>query len=82
MERPEAFSGRVQEQLSLLRKSPGLHWNHFRSLTEMSQVNRYYQFLLCFSSRYADIYAASVLNMLYYPTFYMFRGESCLNQFV
>ena len=77
MERPEAFSGRVQEQLSLLRKSPGLHWNDFRSLTEIGQVN-YYQF----PSRYADIYAASVLNMLYYPTFYMFRGESCLSQFV
>ena len=60
MERPEAFSGRVQEQLSLLRKSPGLHWNHFRSLTEMSQVN-YYQFpsdqicryLCCFSPQHA-----------------------------
>ena len=29
-------------------------------------------------TRYADIYAASVLNMLYYPTFYMFRAPAML----
>ena len=29
-------------------------------------------------SRYADIYAASVLNLLYYPTFYMFRSPAML----
>ena len=28
--------------------------------------------------RYADIYAASVLNLLYYPTFYMFRSPAML----
>ena len=27
---------------------------------------------------YADIYAASVLNLLYYPTFYMFRSPAML----
>ena len=29
-------------------------------------------------NRYADIYAASVLNLLYYPTFYMFRSPAML----
>jgi len=29
-------------------------------------------------TRYADIYAASVLNLLYYPTFYMFRAPAML----
>merc|ERR1712029_791545 len=28
--------------------------------------------------RFADIYAASVLNLLYYPTFYMFRSPAML----
>ena len=33
---------------------------------------------LCKIIRYADIYAASVLNLLYYPTFYMFRSPAML----
>ena len=28
--------------------------------------------------RYADIYAASVLNLLYYPTCFMFRSSTML----
>ena len=29
-------------------------------------------------ARYAYVYAASVLNLLYYPTFYMFRSPAML----
>ena len=64
-------------------------WNHWQSFPLRVKTNllRYsshkvssiFVFSTCqlnyFLSRYADIYAASVLNMLYYPTFYMFRGE-------
>ena len=64
-------------------------WNHWQSFPLRVKTNllRYsshkvssiLMFSTCqlnyFPSRYADIYAASVLNMLYYPTFYMFRGE-------
>ena len=47
-----------------------------------SQVRNYIlclQIFLCIHTpRYADIYAASVLNLLYYPTFYMFRSPAML----
>ena len=58
--------GQVPGRRSLLLKLLGKLYNFYKTLKQS------------FIPRYADIYAASVLNLLYYPTFYMFRSPAML----
>ena len=65
MEQQDPSSDLAQDRLSLLHKllgEPGICSNHYNHTM----------------SRYADIYAASVLNLLYYPTCFMFRSSTML----
>ena len=65
MEQQDPSSDLAQDRHSLLHKllgEPGTCCNHYNHTM----------------SRYADIYAASVLNLLYYPTCFMFRSSTML----
>lgn len=73
MARPnvEAIKGNIQETIHSMEMSYGTTGSLFRSGSRQT-------FFAAQVTRYADIYAASVLNMLYYPTFYMFRAPAML----
>merc|ERR1712203_899870 len=67
----EAIKGNIQETIHSMEMSYGTTGSLFRSGSRQT-------FFATQVTRYADIYAASVLNMLYYPTFYMFRAPAML----
>jgi len=67
----EAIKGNIQETIHSMEMSYGTTGSLFRSGSRTT-------FFATQVTRYADIYAASVLNMLYYPTFYMFRAPAML----
>jgi 5'-nucleotidase len=73
MARPnvEAIKGNIRETIQSMEMSYGTSGSLFRSGSRQT-------FFATQVTRYADIYAASVLNMLYYPTFYMFRAPAML----
>merc|ERR1712106_164077 len=67
----EAIKSNIQETIHSMEMSYGTTGSLFRSGSRQT-------FFATQVTRYADIYAASVLNMLYYPTFYMFRAPAML----
>jgi len=73
MARPnvETIKANIQETIHSMEMSYGTTGSLFRSGSRQT-------FFAAQVTRYADIYAASVLNMLYYPTFYMFRAPAML----
>merc|ERR1719244_1545979 len=68
----EAIMKNIQETIHSMEMSYGTTGSLFRSGSRRT-------FFATQVTRYADIYAASVLNMLYYPTFYMFRSPAMLH---
>jgi len=67
----EALKANIQETIHCMEMSYGTTGSLFRSGSRQT-------FFAAQVVRYADIYAASVLNLLYYPTFYMFRSPAML----
>jgi len=67
----EAIKNNIQETIHSMEMSYGTTGSLFRSGSRQT-------FFASQVVRYADIYAASVLNLLYYPTFYMFRSPAML----
>jgi len=67
----EATKKNIQETIHSMEMSYGTTGSLFRSGSRQT-------FFAAQVVRYADIYAASVLNLLYYPTFYMFRSPAML----
>jgi len=67
----EAIKNNIQETIHSMEMSYGTTGSLFRSGSRQT-------FFAAQVVRYADIYAASVLNLLYYPTFYMFRSPAML----
>jgi len=67
----EAIKKNIQETIHSMEMSYGTTGSLFRSGSRQT-------FFASQVVRYADIYAASVLNLLYYPTFYMFRSPAML----
>lgn len=67
----EAIKTNIQETIHSMEMTYGTTGSLFRSGSRQT-------FFAAQVVRYADIYAASVLNLLYYPMFYMFRSPAML----